>query len=159
MTSNVGRGGRRYLPLAFTEHGAIMAASVLNSSRAIEMSVFVVRAFVRLRDAGADVTGLNCHFGPTIAEKLLQELTVREGDLVSVFPNAGRPLYFEGRYIYHPTPQYFADFLPRLVAQGARLIGGCCGTTPQHIAQIAQRVARYQPRCCRTRLFCDLQAA
>jgi hypothetical protein len=44
------RGGRRYLPWAFTEHGAIMAASVLNSPRAVEMSIFVVRAFVRLRE-------------------------------------------------------------------------------------------------------------
>src|SRR5207244_3980624 len=49
-TSKMGRGGRRYLPYAFTEHGAIMAASVLNSERAVEMSVFVVRAFVRLRE-------------------------------------------------------------------------------------------------------------
>lgn len=49
-TSNEGRGGRRYLPYAFTEHGAIMAATVLNSERAVEMSVFVVRAFVRLRE-------------------------------------------------------------------------------------------------------------
>src|SRR6266478_226031 len=49
-TSNQGRGGRRYAPYAFTEHGAIMAATVLNSERAVEMSVFVVRAFVRLRE-------------------------------------------------------------------------------------------------------------
>jgi len=49
-TSKAGRGGRRYLPYAFTEHGAIMAATVLKSKRAIEMSVFVVRAFVRLRE-------------------------------------------------------------------------------------------------------------
>jgi phage regulator Rha-like protein len=49
-TSKLGRGGRRYLPYAFTEHGAIMAATVLNSERAVEMSVFVVRAFVRLRE-------------------------------------------------------------------------------------------------------------
>lgn len=49
VISNAGRGGRRYLPLAFTEHGAVMAASVLNSRQAIEMSVFIVRAFVRLR--------------------------------------------------------------------------------------------------------------
>jgi len=48
-TSNARRGGRRKLPYAFTEHGAIMAASVLNTPRAVEMSVFVVRAFVRLR--------------------------------------------------------------------------------------------------------------
>ncbi len=47
--SNEGRGGRRYLPYVFTEHGAIMAASVLNSPRAVEVSVFVVRAFVKLR--------------------------------------------------------------------------------------------------------------
>jgi len=50
-TSNIGRGGRRTLPCAFTEHGAIMAATVLHSDSAVEMSVFVVRAFVRLREA------------------------------------------------------------------------------------------------------------
>lgn len=49
-TSNRGRGGRRYLPFVFTEHGTIMAASVLNSPRAVEMSIFVVRAFVRLNE-------------------------------------------------------------------------------------------------------------
>jgi len=49
-TSKKGRGGRRYPPYAFTEHGAIMAATVLNSKRAIEMSVFVVRAFARMRE-------------------------------------------------------------------------------------------------------------
>jgi len=51
VTSKIGHGGRRYLPHAFTEHGAIMAASVLNSKRAIEMSILVVRAFVQMRDA------------------------------------------------------------------------------------------------------------
>ncbi len=50
-TSKRGRGGRRKLPLAFTEHGAIMAATVLNSPRAVEVSIYVVRAFVRLREA------------------------------------------------------------------------------------------------------------
>lgn len=49
-TSKITRGGRRYAPYAFTEHGAIMAATVLNSDQAVEMSVFVVRAFVRLRE-------------------------------------------------------------------------------------------------------------
>src|SRR6201987_456816 len=49
-TSKGGRGGRRYAPYAFTEHGAILAATVLNSEQAVEMSVFVVRAFVRLRE-------------------------------------------------------------------------------------------------------------
>ena len=49
-TSKTGRGGRRYAPYAFTEHGAIMAATILNSPKAVEMSVFVVRAFVQLRE-------------------------------------------------------------------------------------------------------------
>jgi hypothetical protein len=49
-TSNKGRGGRRYFPHVFTEHGAIMASTVLNSKPEVEMSVFVVRAFVRLRE-------------------------------------------------------------------------------------------------------------
>ncbi len=52
-TSSSDHGGRRYLPHAFTEHGAIMAATVLNSKRSIEMSIFVVRAFVRMREASA----------------------------------------------------------------------------------------------------------
>ncbi len=58
VTSNVGRGGRRYLPFAFTEHGAVMLASVLNSPQAIEVSVFVVRAFVQLREVLATHTEL-----------------------------------------------------------------------------------------------------
>jgi hypothetical protein len=50
IVTSKGRGGRRYLPHAFTEHGAIMAANVLNSKQAVQMSVFVVRAFVKLRE-------------------------------------------------------------------------------------------------------------
>lgn len=49
-TSNIGRGGRRYLPYALTEHGAVMLASVLNSPQAVEASIFVVRAFIRMRE-------------------------------------------------------------------------------------------------------------
>ena len=49
-TSNIIHGGRRYTPYVFTEHGAIMAATILNSSKAVEMSIFVVRAFVKLRE-------------------------------------------------------------------------------------------------------------
>ena len=52
-TSNTGRGGRRYAPRVFTEHGALMAATILSSPRAIEISVYVVRAFVRLRELAA----------------------------------------------------------------------------------------------------------
>ncbi|MGP8200475.1 MAG: ORF6N domain-containing protein [Limisphaerales bacterium] len=71
-TSKKGRGGRRKLPLAFTEHGAIMAASVLNSPRAVQMSVFVVRAFVKMRE----VLTQNGRLAEKLAE-LEQRLTGR----------------------------------------------------------------------------------
>ena len=80
LTSNSGRGGARYLPLAFTEHGAIMAASVLNSPRAIEMSVFVVRAFVRLRD----LARTNAEIGKHLA-LLERRVTAHDGALKEVF--------------------------------------------------------------------------
>lgn len=80
VTSNSGRGGARYLPLAFTEHGAIMAASVLNSPRAIEMSVFVVRAFVRLRD----LARTNAEIGKHLA-LLERRVTAHDGALKEVF--------------------------------------------------------------------------
>jgi len=64
FATSKGRGGRRYLPYAFTEHGAIMAANVLNSTQAIQMSVAVVRAFVRLRRMPLPVEAL----APKVAE-------------------------------------------------------------------------------------------
>ena len=79
VTSNPGRGGRRYPPLAFTEHGAIMAATVLNSPRAVEMSLFVVRVFVRLRE----VLGTNKVLAVKIAE-LERRLVSR---IINVFTN------------------------------------------------------------------------
>jgi phage regulator Rha-like protein len=75
-TSNSSHGGRRYLPNAFTEHGAIMAASVLNSKRAIEMSIFVVRAFVQMRHALAT----NQHIVSKLAE-LEARLDSHDGEL------------------------------------------------------------------------------
>jgi len=115
-------------------------------------------AFSRLKAAGAAVVGLNCHTGPLGAEKLLEELFVQSGDLISVYPNAGRPQYYEGRYIYHPTPQYFADYIPKLVAQGARLLGGCCGTTPETIRAMAQALRSVVPiREKRGRVLVEIQ--
>jgi homocysteine S-methyltransferase len=116
----------------------IIASLSLSDDGHTADGIRINEAFARLRSAGADVVGLNCHTGPVGTERLLEELSVQPGDLVSAYPNAGRPQFYEGRYIYHPTPQYFADYLPKLVAQGARLIGGCCGTTPDTIRAMAR---------------------
>ncbi len=80
VTSNPGRGGRRKRPWAFTEHGAIMAASVLNSPRAVEMSVFVVRAFVHLRDFART----HAELGKQLAS-LERRVVAHDGDLKQVF--------------------------------------------------------------------------
>jgi hypothetical protein len=84
VTSNKGRGGRRYLPYAFTEHGAIMAANVLNSAQATRMSVYVVRAFVKMRSAFGDTRDLARKFADLEAE-LKSRLDVHEAAIVEIF--------------------------------------------------------------------------
>lgn len=80
MTSSLEHGGRRKLPWAFTEHGAIMAASVLNSARAVEMSVFVVRAFIHLRDFART----HAELGKQLAS-LERRVVAHDADLKQVF--------------------------------------------------------------------------
>ena len=76
MTSKKGRGGRRYPPYAFTEHGAVMLASVLNSQRAIKASIFVVRAFVRMRG----ILSVHKEFARKLSE-LERRVTGRDEDI------------------------------------------------------------------------------
>lgn len=108
-TSNPSHGGRRYLPHAFTEHGAIMAASVLNSKRAIDMSIFVVRAFVQMRQSmiqnqhivsklGEIEARLDSHDGE------IQELVEAIRELVAPLPSSNRRIGFEAPSL-PPKPQ------------------------------------------------------
>jgi hypothetical protein len=99
-TSSSAHGGRRYLPKAFTEHGAIMAATVLNSKRAIEMSVFVVRAFVKMRQALV----VNQHLSSKLEElearldghdDQIQELIDAIRELLEPLPANNRRIGFE----------------------------------------------------------------
>jgi hypothetical protein len=81
--TSTGRGGRRYLPYVFTEHGAIMAANVLNSPRAVQMSVFVVRAFVKMRGLLTDTRELARKLALLEAE-LKKRLDVQEAVIVTI---------------------------------------------------------------------------
>jgi len=101
-TSSSGHGGRRYLPNAFTEHGAIMAATVLNSKRAIEMSIFVVRAFVQMRQAVA----MNQHIVSKLSE-LEARLDSHDDeirDIVEAIQELLAPLPANNRRIGFETP-------------------------------------------------------
>lgn len=98
----------------------------------------VAEAFDQLRAAGADVVGVNCRSGPKGLLDALAPVPLTEGLVLSAFPNAGSPVYVDGRFIYEATPEYFATSALRLRDQGVRLIGGCCGTMPEHVRAMAQ---------------------
>ncbi|MVO99238.1 bifunctional homocysteine S-methyltransferase/methylenetetrahydrofolate reductase [Paenibacillus lutrae] len=102
-------------------------------------------AFLRVRDEGADVIGFNCRTGPNGILRSLQNVAPLVDMPFSVFPNAGIPDYVDGRYSYAATPEYFAESALRFANLGARIIGGCCGTTPEHIAAMAKVLQDYTP--------------
>jgi len=90
-----------------------------------------------LERAGADVVGANCSMGSQgILEVIAQMAPFVRRARLSAMPNAGFPAYVGGRYMYVSTPEYMAEHARQMVALGVRLVGGCCGTTPEHIASI-----------------------
>jgi len=98
-----------------------------------------------LRAAGADIVGLNGTCGPQACAHLLSKLAVDEDELLCVYPSAGKPEFYEGRFNYAASPGYFADMLPLWVEEGARLIGGDYGTRPEHIAAMAAVARELKP--------------
>lgn len=90
----------------------------------------------RLRDTGCDVIGVNCCDGPQVVLSAIEKL-LPLGVHLAAIPNAGLPRRVDDRFIYVSTPEYFGVFARRLCKLGVRLIGGCCGTTPEHIRRIA----------------------
>ena len=106
-TSSSSHGGRRYLPHAFTEHGAIMAATVLNSKRAIEMSIFVVRAFVRMREALAENQQIVTKLSEI--ERRLESHDVEIQELVDAIRELMAPLPANNRRIGFEAPSASKD--------------------------------------------------
>jgi homocysteine S-methyltransferase len=105
-------------------------------------------AFRTLRKAGADIVGINGTCGVQACLNLLSQLELGVDDIPSVYPNAGKPEFYEGRFNYAASPEYFAANLSAFVAEGARLIGGDYGTEPRHIAALAEaaRALDLKPR-------------
>lgn len=97
-----------------------------------------------LAEAGADVVGMNCGMGPKGALDALAHVG-DPGRPLSVFPNAGYPERMDDRLLYGGSPDYFARAALRLVEAGARLVGGCCGTGPEHIAALAALLREFRP--------------
>jgi len=111
----------------------------------------VVPAFRELVAAGADVVGMNCNLGPKdtyelITDELLADPLAAEKWFLSVMPNAGYPgRGAADRLVYGATPAYFGEYARLFAELGANVIGGCCGTTPEHAAAVARAVAGLKP--------------
>lgn len=86
---------------------------------------------------GADVIGSNCGIGPAQVYDVVSRM-VGDGRIVMAQPNAGLPRQVESRLMYMATPDYFAEYAKRFLDLGVRIVGGCCGTTPEHIHRMAQ---------------------
>jgi homocysteine S-methyltransferase len=87
----------------------------------------------RLTEWNVDVLGINCSVGPVAMLDAIERVRAVTSLPLAAQPNAGMPRSVEGRNIYLCSPEYMATYTPRFVAAGVRLIGGCCGTTPDHI--------------------------
>jgi len=98
-------------------------------------------AVTALNALPVEVIGVNCAVGPQQTLDILRAFAERSARPLSVMPNAGLPRMIGGRFMYPSAPTYFASFVPEFVRLGARIIGGCCGTTPDHVRAMAAALA------------------
>jgi methionine synthase / methylenetetrahydrofolate reductase(NADPH) len=99
----------------------------------------------RLGEWGADVVGMNCSVGPHAMLEAVDRLQAATDRPLSAQPNAGLPRQVDGRTMYMASPEYMAEYAGRLVRKGVRFVGGCCGTTPEHIRLMAAAVRAASP--------------
>src|SRR5216110_728496 len=95
---------------------------------------------------GADAVGVNCSVGPAGVLEAVEKLVKATDRPISAVPNAGLPKDVGDRKIYLASPEYMASYARRMIEAGARIVGGCCGTTPEHIKKIRDYVASVVPR-------------
>lgn len=104
------------------------------------------RALEALAAADADVVGVNCSIGPHHMYNLLVDFLKTTNLRVSVQPNAGHPQLIGNRQVYLTSPDYLQEYARLFVEAGANIIGGCCGTTPEHIQAMSKVVTGQKPR-------------
>ncbi|MFA6749008.1 MAG: bifunctional homocysteine S-methyltransferase/methylenetetrahydrofolate reductase [Candidatus Riflebacteria bacterium] len=99
----------------------------------------------KLDEWGADVIGLNCSVGPKTMFDAIEKMHGITSKPLIAQPNAGLPKVVEGRMIYLCNPEYFGEYARRFIQLGVRAVGGCCGTTPEHIKWVANAVRSLTP--------------
>lgn len=101
----------------------------------------IAQAVTGLVEAGADIVGSNCGNGSPIMIEIAREFRARTDRPVAIQPNAGLPEHRGGAVVYPETPEFMGRSAQALVEAGVALIGGCCGTTPEHVRAIRKAVA------------------
>jgi homocysteine S-methyltransferase len=99
----------------------------------------------QLEQLGATLVGVNCSVGPAAMLETIERMGRVASVPLSAQPNAGRPREIDGRNIYLSSPEYMASYARRFIAHGVRLVGGCCGTTPEHIRHIKAAIRGLTP--------------
>jgi homocysteine S-methyltransferase len=107
----------------------------------------------RLDAWGADVIGVNCSVGPHAMMTALERMAKATEKPLSAQPNAGTPRNVDGRNIYLCSPEYMGTYAKRYILTGAKVVGGCCGTTPDHIRHIVKSVRMLRPAQRRVEIF------
>ncbi len=98
-----------------------------------------------LLDEGADVVGFNCGVGPKVMFEVADRLMDLAKNRFVIQPNAGQPTTVDGRVFYLSSPEYFGTYALRFLQIGVRILGGCCGTTPEHIKRLKGAVRAVRP--------------
>ncbi len=128
---------------AVSDKPVLAHITVVNSGRTL-LGTTVENAAQQLEAAGADALGLNCSTGPrAVLEGALRMAQVTELPL-SARPNAGMPREIDGRVFFESSSDYFARFARRFLQAGGRIVGGCCGTTPEHVRSLASAARAFQ---------------
>jgi 5-methyltetrahydrofolate--homocysteine methyltransferase len=106
------------------------------------MGVDVKAAIEGMTGAGAEVIGSNCGRGMEEMVPLMGEMRVQFKGYLTAQPNAGLPQLVDGKAKYTQSPEEFASWVPRLLEAGVSIIGGCCGTTPDHTRKVAEALRK-----------------
>lgn len=107
------------------------------------MGVSPEEMVISMKEAGAHIIGSNCGNGIIDMIDIVKAIRVIDKNIpVMIQANAGIPEYIDGKTVYRESPEMMASFVPQLIEAGVNIIGGCCGTTPEHIRQIGKALGR-----------------
>lgn len=136
-------------------------AAVLAAKEGCDLPIFVTVTFdergklltggspasivAMLEGLGVDVLGMNCGLGPVQMKEILKDILEVSSLPVMINPNAGLPRSENGKTVYDIDAEHFAKTVEEIVDMGARIVGGCCGTTPEHIRMVAERCREKEP--------------